>query len=175
MKTIEASIDKLDSSIESLGRLIETGIARNNLHPSGAPSFLECTGPGEREKRSASVRAASDKTVFKNADGTSSSLGTSSALSVLDQASYDLARLRDDQALLGSRKDASSKLQDMSMSYVLSAIKDHKIWSEMKRHRQATDSFYIPEAPKVREFVRIWNLVTQSSYAQPWILSQVNI
>lgn len=128
---------------------METSIARNNPHPCGAPS-------NEGEESFASVRVATNKPFFENADGTSSCLGTSSAISVLDQASYDLARLRDDQALLGNLKDASSKLQDISASYVSSAIGDHKIWSEMNRHRQATDSFYIPEAPKVQEFVKIF-------------------
>ena len=94
--------------------------------------------------------------VFENAKSTSSSLGPSSTLSVLDQASKDLARLKDDQTLLSSRRDALIELQEMSTSYVSSAIKDNNIWPEMKSHRQATDSCYIPEAPKVLEFTKIF-------------------
>lgn len=52
----------------------------------------------------------------------------------------------------------------MSASYVSSAVKDNKIWSEMKRHRQATDSFYIPEALKVQEFARIFLEHLDSGY-----------
>ena len=156
VKLIESSIGALNSSIEELTRLIETSIARNNPHPCGATSFQKYIAPGESEESSASFRAATNETILENVDGTSNSLELSSALSVLDQASYDLARLRDDQALPGSIKDASSKLQDMSTSYVSSAVKNNKIWSEMKRHRQATNSFYIPEAPQVQEFARIF-------------------
>ena len=164
MKIIESSIGALDSSIENLTRLIETSIARNNPHPCGPTSFQKYIALGESEESSALFRAATNETILGNVDGTSNNLELSSALSVLDQASYDLARLRDDKALPGSIKDASSKLQDMSTSYVSSAVKDNKIWSEMKRHRQAIDSFYRPEAPQVQEFARIFLEHLDSGY-----------
>lgn len=102
------------------------------------------------------MRAATEAVVFEDADCNYGNLGPFSAPSVLDQTSKDVARLREDQTLVSSRKNTLNKLQEMSTRYVSSAFKDNNIWSEMKRHRQATDSFYIPaEAPKVQEFTQI--------------------
>ena len=122
------------------------------------------------------MRTATEAVVFENAECNYSSLGPFSAPSVLDQASKDVSRLREDQALVSSRKDAFNDLQEMSTCYVSRAFKDDSIWSEMKSHRQATDSFYIPEAPKVREFSTIFFEHLDSGYpffvAHQWVLSQ---
>ena len=93
---------------------------------------------------------------FENADGTFSSIRPFSTPSILDQASNDLARLGDDQTLLSNRQYAATKLQEMSISYVSSALRDNEIWAEMKRYRRASDSFCIPEAPMVQELTQIF-------------------
>ncbi|MCJ1460823.1 hypothetical protein MMC28_011205 [Mycoblastus sanguinarius] len=128
IESVKASIVNLASTLESLTHLVRTRIVKDDSESSHAQEELDHSWPDDRrpQPRGISPREA----VYRGPDGALNSLGPSSALSVLAQASQDLALLKFHQASVNGRAAASSIYRTCPNTTL--PTQSRKIWSGWK-------------------------------------------